>query len=104
MPRTATAGKKVFQYEPPTLDLKKAEAYYRRAMEWTQYGYWDAFNNLEKILQAQNRWKDAYDWAAACAEGIKKETGEPNDTQRATAAGVRDKLASKLPKDDKDGK
>lgn len=91
----------MFQYEPANLDLKKAEAYYRRAMDWTQYGYWDAFNNLEKILSAQNRWKEAYDWAAACAEGIKKENGEPNETQRATAAGVRDRLETKLPKDDK---
>ncbi len=90
----------MFQYEPANLDLKKAEAYYRRAMEWTQYGYWDAFTNLEKILTAQGRWKEAYDWAAACADGIKKETGEPNETQRATAAGVRDRLEAKLPKDD----
>ena len=82
----------MFQYEPANLDLKKAESYYRRAMEWSKYGYWDAFDNLNKILQAQGRWKDAYDWAAACAEGIKKDTGEPNETLRATAAGVRDRL------------
>ena len=89
----------MFQYEPANLDLKKAEAYYRRAMEWTQYGYWDAFGNLNKILQTEGRWQEAYDFAAACAEGIKKEDGTPNESFRATCAGVRDKLEAKLPKD-----
>lgn len=93
----------MFQYEPPIRDYKKAEAYYRRAMEWTQFGYWDAFGNLIKILKEQQRWKDAYDFAAACAEGIKMNTGAPNETQRATCAAVRDSLQAKLGKDgDKD--
>ena len=52
-----------------------------------------------KIYVAQGRWQEAYDLAASCAEGIKKEDGTPNQTFRATCAAARDQLEAKLPKD-----
>lgn len=89
----------MFQYEPANLNLAKAEDFYKKAMEWTQFGYWDAYGNMMKIYVAQGRWQEAYDFAASCAEGIKKEDGTPNQTFRATCAAARDQLEAKLPKD-----
>ena len=91
----------MFQYEPTNLNLGVAEGYYRRAMEWTQHGYWDTYGNLIKLLTAQGRWKDAFEFAAACAEGIKKADGTPNETFRATCAAQRDLLEKKVPADGK---
>jgi hypothetical protein len=89
----------MFQYHKPVEDLKKAEAYYRAAMEWSQNGYWDTYGNLMKVLEAQQRWQDAYDFALDCAEGLKNEDGSPNETHRATARGKATELEAKLPKD-----
>jgi tetratricopeptide (TPR) repeat protein len=86
----------MFQYYPEVEDLAKAEAYYRRAQEWTQHGYWDAYGNLMKILVAKERWQDAVEYAEACAEGLKNESGESNETYRATAAGEAEKLRKRL--------
>ncbi len=86
----------MFQYYDATRDLGKAEAYYRKAMEWTQHGYWDAYGNLMKILKAASRWQDAFDFATACADGIKKENGEPNESFRGTCRGEAEMLAKKL--------
>ena len=88
----------MYQYYPPVKDAAKAESYYRRAMEWTQHGYWDAYGNLMKLLREQERWQDAYDFASTCAEGLKNENGEADATSRATAAGDAAKLEEKLPK------
>ncbi len=86
----------MFHYYDATRDLVKAEAYYRKAMEWTQHGYWDAYGNLMKLLREANRWQDAYDFASACADGIKKENGEPNESFRGTCRGEAEVLAKKL--------
>jgi tetratricopeptide (TPR) repeat protein len=86
----------MFHYYDATRDLAKAEAYYRKAMDWTQHGYWDAYGNLLKLLKAADRWQDAYDLASACADGIKKENGEPNESFRGTCRGEAEMLQKKL--------
>lgn len=89
----------MFQYYDETRDLKRAESYYRRAMEWTNHGYWDTYGNLTKILEAQQRWQDAYDFATACAEGLMTdENGAPFETGRATARGDALRYQSKMQK------
>ena len=59
------------------LDPQRAESYYRRAQDWSQYGYWDAYTNLTKILEAQKRWKAAFDYSTDCAAGLKNPDGTP---------------------------
>ena len=88
----------MFQYYPETRDLKKAESYYVRALEWTSNGYWDAYGNLMKILEPAGRIEEAKDLAEACAEGIKQENGEPQETFRGTCRGDAERLAKKLAK------
>jgi tetratricopeptide (TPR) repeat protein len=88
----------MFQYYPEVQDLAKAEAYYRRAQEWTQHGYWDAYTNLLKILRESERWADALEYAEACAEGLRDESGEANATFRATARGDAEQIRKRLPK------
>ena len=89
----------MFQFYPDVVDLAKAEAYYRRAMEWTDHGYWDTFGNMMKILEGGNRFEDALEFALACADGIKQENGEPQETFRANARGAAERLAKKLGKE-----
>jgi hypothetical protein len=89
----------MFQYYPPVEDLWKAESYYRRAMEWSEDGYWDAYTNLMKLFDAQERHEEAFDFAVACADGIKTESGEPQETYRATCRGDAERLARKLGKE-----
>ena len=86
----------MYQYYPEVEDLAKAESYYRLAQEWSQHGYWDAYTNLMRILTEKERWADALEYAEACAEGLKNESGEPNDSQRATAAGQAEQLRKKV--------
>ena len=88
----------MFQYYPETRDLKKAESYYRQAMEWTAYGYWDAYGNMMKILEGAGRFEEAKDFAESCAEGIKQESGEPQESFRGTCRGDAERLAKKLGK------
>jgi hypothetical protein len=88
----------MFQYYPPVEDLAKAERYYKRAMEWTEDGYWDAYTNMMKVFDAQGRHEEALDFAIACADGIKTESGEPQETFRATCRGDAERLAKKLGK------
>ncbi len=88
----------MFQYYPEVKDLKKAEAYYRRAMEWTDHGYWDAYGNMMKLYEEENRTEEAMDFALACAEGIKQETGEPQEAFRSKARADAEALAKKLGK------
>jgi len=86
----------MFHYYPPVEDLRKAEKYYRAALEWTEDGYWDAYTNLMKVLDTAERHDEALDLALACAEGIKTESGEPQETFRATCRGDAERLAKKL--------
>ncbi len=90
----------MYQYYDAVRDLEKAESYYRRAMEWTEHGYWDAYGNLLKILEAAGRIEDALDFAEACAEGIKTENGDPQETFRATCRGDAERLRRMLPSDE----
>ena len=86
----------MYDSETATPNPKKAETYYRSAQEWSQNGYWDAYNNLNKILVAEGRWKDAYEYARDCAEGLKNSDGTPNETWRGTARGDAAKYKAKL--------
>ena len=86
----------MFQYYPETRDLRKAESYYRKAMDWTEYGYWDAYGNLLKILEAENRLEDAAIWAENCAEGVKKADGSPEETFRKICAADAERLKKSL--------
>ena len=88
----------MFWYYPETKDVAKAESHYKEAMAWSQNGYWDTYGNLLKLYEAQGRFKEAYDLAMDCAEGLKNPDGTPNDTWRATARGDAQRLEAKLPK------
>jgi cytochrome c-type biogenesis protein CcmH/NrfG len=88
----------MYHYYPEVEDLAKAEKYYRAAQDWSQHGYWDAYTNLMKILVAKERWADAVEYSEACAEGLKDESGQPNESQRATAAGKAEELRKRLGK------
>ena len=85
----------MFQYYKKTRDLKKAEAYYRSAMAYTDHGYVDAYNNLAAILQEQKRWRELYDYAKASAEGIRHENGEPDEVTREAARRMMESLRAK---------
>jgi thioredoxin-like negative regulator of GroEL len=82
----------MFQYYPAVADLLKAEKYYRMAMDWTEYGYWDTYGNLMKLLDAQKRLLDAMTFAENCAEGIKQPDGTPQETFRKIAAADAERL------------
>jgi tetratricopeptide (TPR) repeat protein len=88
----------MFDSEALVPDLPKAEAYYRKAMEWTEYGYSDTYGNMMKLLEKQHRLQDALDFAEACAEGIKTPDGSPQMTFRGTAAGDAARLKKMLDK------
>jgi tetratricopeptide (TPR) repeat protein len=75
----------MYQFYDETRDLEKAETYYDRALEFTDNGYRDAFNNLSAIYTQQKRWRDLYDLAAVCAESIMQENGQPDGATRARA-------------------
>ena len=82
----------MFQYYPPVLDLRKAEKYYRMAMDWTEFGYWDVYGNMMKLLDAEKRLEDAAVFAENCAEGIKRQDGTPEDTFRKIAQADAERL------------
>ena len=82
----------MFQFYPATRDLKKAETYYLRALEWSDQGYFDAWNNLRQMYEAAKRWEDLYDLASLCADGLVRENGLPHQEGRAQARGVMEKL------------
>jgi len=82
----------MFQYYPPTVDLRRAEKYYRMATDWTEFGYWDVYGNMMKLLEAEKRLEDAAIFAENCAEGIKQQDGTPQDTFRKIAAADADRL------------
>lgn len=82
----------MFQYYPPVLDLRRAEKYYRMAMDWTEFGYWDVYGNMMKLLDAEKRLEDAAVFAENCAEGIKRQDGTPEDTFRKIAAADAERL------------
>jgi thioredoxin-like negative regulator of GroEL len=88
----------MYQYETDPKDFKKAEAFYRRAMDWSQHGFWDTYTNLIRILETEARWADAAEFAESCAEGLKNPDGSPNETNRATARADAARYAAKVPK------
>lgn len=88
----------LYQYDVEPRDFAKAEPFYRRAQEWTQNGYWDAYGNLVKVLTAAGRWKEAFDYASDCAEGLRNADGTPNETWRGTARADAARFQEKIPK------
>ncbi len=82
----------MFQFYDETRDLKKAEMYYDRALEFTDTGYRDAFNNLSMILAQQERWLELYDLADVAAESIKTEQEQPDTGTRNRAKSIVEKL------------
>ena len=84
----------MFQFYDATRDFDKAIEYYERALEYSDDGYKDAFNNYAQILAQQQRWDDLYALAKACSEGIKTEGGEPDTTTRNVALGFMKRLKS----------
>lgn len=83
----------MFQFYEETRDLERAEALYVQALEWSDNGYFDAYNNLAQIYTAQERWEELYDLASMAAESLKLESGEPAP-QRSMAAALAKKLES----------
>jgi len=82
----------MFQYYEPTRDYERAVEYYERSLEFSEHGYWDAYNNLRQILVEQKRWDELYDTSAACAEGIKTAKGGADMNRRASARATMEKL------------
>ena len=68
----------MFQFYPAIVDLEKAEEYYLQALEWSDDGYFDAWNNLCQIYNSQKRWQDLYDMAAIGAEKLVNQDGKPH--------------------------
>ena len=73
-------------------DLRKAEKYYRMAMDWTEFGYWDVYGNMMKLLEGEKRLEDAAVFAENCAEGIKRQDGTPEETFRKIAQADAERL------------
>jgi tetratricopeptide (TPR) repeat protein len=73
------------QFYPENADAPKAEAYYLRALKFSNNGYFDAWNNLRKMYHAQNEFQKVYDLDAAAAEGLALEDGTPHTTGRKAA-------------------
>ena len=65
----------MYQFYEETRDFKKAEEYYLRALDWSDYGYFDAFNNLSQIYATQERWEELRDLAEGCADNLKNADG-----------------------------
>jgi len=82
----------MFQFYPEIEDTEKAIGYYETALEYTEDGYRDAFNNYVRILLAQKRWDDAYELAKACSESIRTEQGGPDTATRNAAKALVQKL------------
>lgn len=82
----------MFQFYPATRDYEKAIEYYNRALEYSEDGLWDAYNNLAQIFVAEKRWDELYDLAGACAESLKEESGEVNRRGRNNAKATMEKL------------
>jgi len=80
------------QFYPEIRDLDKAIGYYETALEYTDDGYRDAFNNYARILVSQERWDDAYELAQACSESIRTEQGQPDTMTRNAAKALMQKL------------
>jgi tetratricopeptide (TPR) repeat protein len=88
----------MFFFYPEVQDLRRAEKYYRRAMDWTDYGYWDAYGNMMKLLEREGRHEDAAAFAESCAEGIKTPEGNPQETFRRIAAADAERIRKMLGK------
>lgn len=82
----------MYQFYPETKDYDTAERYYNIALEYTEDGYRDAYNNLARILTEQERWQDLYDLSMSAAESITTESGAPDNATRAAARQVAKRL------------
>ena len=82
----------MFQFYEATRDLDKAIDYYETALEYSDDGYRDAYNNYKDILLHLKRWDDAYELAKACAEAIRTEQGQPDVFTRNQAKTLMKKL------------
>ncbi|MDJ0522001.1 MAG: tetratricopeptide repeat protein [Planctomycetota bacterium] len=82
----------MFQFYDETRDIEKAIEYYEIALEYTEDGYRDAFNNYTQILAQQERWDDLYELAKACSTAIKTEAGQPDTMTRNRAKAIMQKL------------
>jgi tetratricopeptide (TPR) repeat protein len=82
----------MFQFYEPIFDAAQAEAYYLRALELSEDGYFDAWNNLNRLYQGQKEWQKAHDLCARAAEGLKTESGDPHTTGRAHARAEMERL------------
>lgn len=87
----------MFQFYEQTRDFEKAMDYYDRALEYTEDGYRDAFNNYTQILAKLERWDDLYELAEACSTAIRTEAGQADTMTRNRAKAIMQKLV-------KDGK
>ncbi len=84
----------MFQFYEQTRDFDKAMDYYDRALEYTEDGYRDAFNNYTQILATLERWDDLYELAKACSTAIKTEAGQADTMTRNRAKAIMQKLVS----------
>ncbi|MDA1195180.1 MAG: tetratricopeptide repeat protein [Planctomycetota bacterium] len=82
----------MYQFYEPTRDLAVAERYYRIALEYTDDGYRDAFNNLRVILTDQQRWQELYELCVAAEHGITTEAGDQDGATREVARRLKEQL------------
>lgn len=78
----------MFQFYEATRDYDKAAMYYERALRFSDYGYFDAWNNYRVVLAEQKKWDELYDLASACGDGLIQSDGKPHETGRAQARAV----------------
>ncbi|MCB9824722.1 MAG: tetratricopeptide repeat protein [Planctomycetes bacterium] len=81
----------MFQFYPEIQDLERAERYYLSALDWSDNGYFDAYNNLVQIWNKAERWDDLYDLADVAAESLLTNEGAPHPG-RGSARALADRL------------
>jgi len=82
----------MYQFYEATRDYDTAERYYRIALEYTDDGYKDAYDNMVRILSEQKRWQDLFELAAVCSESITTEAGSPDNATRGSAEQLMNQL------------
>ncbi|MGE0192982.1 MAG: tetratricopeptide repeat protein [Planctomycetota bacterium] len=81
----------MFQFYPEIQDLARAERYYLAALDWSDNGYFDAYNNLVQMWAKAERWDELYDLADVAAESLLTNEGAPHPG-RGPARALADRL------------
>lgn len=75
-------------------DLERAERYFVRSLDYSDYAYFDSWSYLRQVYEKQERWVELHALALKCAAGLSSEAGEPLEEQRTVARKVADDLVA----------